>query len=47
MYNSTKENILGIVIKDLQGNFYDINSIEINGNDNMVVTIKKPNEEYK
>ena len=39
-------NLVDVFIKDLQGNYYHINSIECNGNDNMIITIKKPNEEY-
>mgnify|MGYP003292522775 CR=1 FL=1 len=40
-------NIMDIHIYDLQGNEYDINNINIQGNDSIEIIIKKPNEEYK
>ena len=40
-------NICDIIIKDLQGNYYDINLLYCNGNDEIIIEIKKPNEEYR
>ena len=40
-------NICDIIIKDLQGNYYDINLFYCNGNDEIIIEIKKPNEEYR
>ena len=40
-------NVTDIIIKDLQGNYYDINLLYCNGNDEIIIEIKKPNEEYR
>lgn len=40
-------NICDIIIRDLQGNYYDINLFYCNGNDEIIIEIKKPNEEYR
>lgn len=39
-------NAMDIIIRDLQGNAYDINNINMFGNDCMEIIIKKPNEDY-
>ncbi len=39
-------NIMDINILDLDGNIYDINTIIMNGNDEVNIIIKKPNEDY-
>ena len=41
-----KQNIMDIYIKDLQGNYYDINWISTEGNDCMLIEIKRRDEEY-
>lgn len=41
-----KENIVDVVIKDLQGNYYDINYLGVMGNDFLTIEIKKKDEEY-
>lgn len=40
-------NIVDIYIRDLQGNEYNINNINVCGNDIVEIIIKKPDEEYK
>ena len=40
-------NVCDIIIKDLQGNYYDINLLYCNGNDEIIIEIKKPDEEYR
>lgn len=44
--SATIRNITDIIIKDLQGNYYDINKLSCNGNDEIIIEIKKPNEKY-
>lgn len=46
-YMSYNPSIMDITIKDLQGNLYHINKIWVNGNDDMVVEIKKEGEQYE
>lgn len=31
----------------LQGNYYDINLLHCNGNNEIIIEIKKPDEEYR
>lgn len=45
--SATIRNITDIIIKDLQGNYYDINMLYCNGNDEIIIEIKKPNEKYR
>ena len=40
-------NICDIIIKDLQGNYYDINLLYCKGKDEIIIEMKKPNEEYR
>lgn len=40
-------NVTDIIIKDLQGNYYNINMLYSNGNDEIIIEIKKPDEEYR
>ena len=40
-------NVMDIIIKDLQGNYYDINLLYCNCNDEIIIEIKKPDEEYR
>ena len=42
----TKGNEITLMIVDLQGNFYELNSLHTGGNDLIGLVIKKPNEEY-
>ena len=44
---SYNPSIMDITIMDLQGNLYHINKIWVNGNDDMVVEIKKEGEQYE
>ena len=39
-------NICDIIIRDLQGNYYDINWISTSGNDCICIEIKKKDEDY-
>ena len=41
-----KGNEITVMIVDLQGNFYELNSIHTGGNDLIGLVIKKPSEEY-
>lgn len=41
-----KENIMDVIIKDLDGNYYDINYLYTEGNDMLIIEIKKKNQEY-
>ena len=41
-----KPNIFDINIIDLHGDYYDINSIHVDGNDVLNIVIKKPCENY-
>lgn len=41
-----KGNELTFMVVDLQGNFYDVNSIHVGGNDLIGIVIKKPSENY-
>lgn len=45
--SATIRNITDIIIKDLQGNYYEINMLYCNGNDEIIIEIKKPNEKYR
>lgn len=45
--SATIRNVTDIIIKDLQGNYYDINMLYCNGNDEIIIEIKKPNEKYR
>ena len=40
-------NIVDVYIKDLQGNYYDINFIKPLGNDGIEIEIKRKTESYK
>ena len=40
-------NVTDIIIKDLQGNYYNIYMLYCNGNDEIIIDIKKPNEDYR
>ena len=42
----TKGNEITLMIVDLQGNFYELNSLHTGGNDLIGLVIKKPSEEY-
>ena len=42
-----KQNIMDIYIKDLDGNYYDINSLKVEGNDVLIIEIKRPHEDYR
>lgn len=42
----TKGNEITLMIVDLQGNFYEVNSIHVGGNDLIGLVIKKPSEDY-
>ena len=42
----TKGNEITFMIVDLQGNFYDLNTIHTGGNDLIGIVIKKPSEDY-
>ena len=42
----TKGNEITLMIVDLQGNFYKLNSLHTGGNDLIGLVIKKPSEEY-
>ena len=42
----TKGNEMTLMIVDLQGNFYELNSLHTGGNDLIGLVIKKPSEEY-
>lgn len=41
-----KGNEITLMVVDLQGNFYDVNSIHTGGNDLIGIVIKKPSEAY-
>ena len=41
-----KGNEITVMIVDLQGNFYELNSIHTGGNNLIGLVIKKPSEEY-
>ena len=41
-----KGNEITLMIVDLQGNFYELNSLHTGGNDLIGLVIKKPSEEY-
>ena len=42
-----KPNITDVIIKDLQGNYYDINNLQTKGNDCIIIEIKRKTESYK
>lgn len=42
-----KENIMDVIIKDLDGNYYDINCLHVEGNDHVTIVIKRKEQEYK
>ena len=42
-----EQNIMDIYIRDLQGNYYDINCLMVEGNDCILVEIKRKDEEYR
>ena len=44
--SATIRNITDIIIKDLQGNYYDINMLYCNGNDELTFVIKKRDDDY-
>lgn len=40
-------NVCDVIIKDLQGNYYDINCLKTDGNDSILLEIKLKDEEYR
>ena len=47
MMSEKRYNPVDVFIKDLQGNYYDINFIKPLGNDGIEIEIKRKTESYK